>query len=49
MWQSLVPGGKCGSRSLAFQIESMRSLLAMLTVVGGAVKVNVLTGAMPWQ
>jgi hypothetical protein len=45
MWQSSVPCGKCGSRSLAYPMDSMRSPLAMLTVVGGAVEVKVLTGA----
>ena len=40
---------KCGSRSLAWPMGSMRSPLEMLTVVGGALEVKVLTGALPWQ
>ena len=49
MWQSSVPDGKFGKRSFACPMDVMRSPLAMLTVVGGALEVKVLTGALPWQ
>ena len=34
-WQSLVPGGRFGRRSLAVPMDEMWPPLAMLTVVGG--------------
>ncbi len=49
MWQSSVPGGKSGRRSLACPMDWMRSPLAMSTVVGGALEVKVVVGALPWQ
>ena len=49
MWQSSVPDGKCGSRSLACPIAVMVSPLAMFTVVGGSLEVKVVVGALPWK
>ena len=49
MWQSLVPGGKFGSRILACPMACMRSSLAVSTVVGVELVVKVLVGALPWQ
>ena len=45
IWQSLVPGGKCGRKSSACPLDWMRLPSAIMTEVGIAVEVKLVVGA----